>query len=259
MSNLVYLVISILLTSVVTAKSIIPEVQDTCGQNRTVLGNWFIVHGGPDLLEDPIPYYVAPVEEDPYQNPDYPPEDPNPAGVCAMKWSENLDTLTGHKKYFLKNFTNIEESEAEGFTVTHVGHCGACSTLQDLGVYIRQNLTDSTRMCGFLGTVSHALMRDCLMSLGFSLPCITIWEWNILNTKAQCFQVCLLSYITGEPNNKPDGSLNDCLQCDEDKSGPNFKFFSGRTRRNSGIPSAIQRPPDQVYDMEHCYWYGDLL
>merc|ERR1711964_442526 len=229
-----------LATSHVTAKSLVPEVQDTCGQNRTVLGNWFIVHGGPELIEEPRPYFVAPVAEDPYQNPDYPPEDPNPAGVCAMKWSENIDAATGHKKYFLKNFTNIEESDVEGYTVTHAGHCGACSTLQDLGVYIRQNLTDSTRMCGFLGTVSHTLMRDCLMSLSFSLPCITIWEWNILNTK-------------------PDGSLNDCLQCDEDKSGPNFKFFSGRTRRNSGIPSAIQRPPDQVYNMEHCYWYGDLL
>ena len=92
-----------------------------------------------------------------------------------------------------RNFTNIEESDAEGYTVTHAGHCGACSTLQDLGVYIRQNLTDSTRMCGFLGTVSPTLMRDCLMSLGFSLPCITIWEWNILNTKAQCFQVIIHS------------------------------------------------------------------
>ena len=71
-------------------------------------------------------------------------------------------------------------------------------------------------------------------------------------------QLCIWSWITGEDNNKPDGSLNDCLQCDEDKSGPNFKFFSGRTRRNSGIPSAIQRPEEQFYDMEHCYWYGDL-
>ena len=82
--------------------------------------------------------------------------------------------------------------------MTHAGHCGACSTLQDLGVYIRQNLTDSTRMCGFLGTVSHALMRDCLMSLGFSLPCVTIWEWNILNTKDKCFDVketlCVILY-----------------------------------------------------------------
>ena len=85
-------------------------------------------------------------------------------------------------------------------------------------------------MCGFLGTVSSALMHDCLMALGFSAPCVTIWEFNILNTKQQCFEVCLLSYITSEPNNKPDGSLNDCLQCDEDKSGPNFKYFSGRTR-----------------------------
>ena len=89
---------------------------------------------------------------------------------------------------------------------------------------------DDTRMCGFLGTVSSALMHDCLMALGFSAPCVTIWEFNILNTKQECFEVCLLSYITSEPNNKPDGSLNDCLQCDEDKSGPNFKFFSGRTR-----------------------------
>ena len=57
-------------------------------------------------------------------------------------------------------------------------------------------------------------------------------------------QLCIMSWISGEANNKPDGSLNDCLQCDEDVSGPNFKFFSGRTRRNSGIPSAIMRPPE---------------
>ena len=51
---------------------------------------------------------------------------------------------------------------------------------------------------------------------------------------------------------------SDCIQCDEDKSGPNFKYFSGRTRRNSGIPSSIYRPPQTVYNMTHCYWYGDL-
>ncbi len=31
-----------------------------------------------------------------------------------------------------------------------------------------------------------------------------------------------------------------------------------RTRRNSGIPSGIDRPDEQIYDVEHCYWYGDL-
>lgn len=66
------------------------------------------------------------------------------------------------------------------------------------------------------------------------------------------------AWIHDTPNNLPDGSLNPCLQCDEDESGPNFMYFSGRTRRNSGIPSSIERPPEQFYSMEHCYWYGDL-
>ncbi len=88
--------------------------------------------------------------------------------------------------------------------------------------------------------------------------CSQIWLYNIKHTRKECLAVCMLSYITDEPFNKPDGSLNDCLQCDEDKSGPNFKYFSGRTRRNSGIPSSIYRPPETVYNMTHCYWYGDL-
>jgi len=67
----------------------------------------------------------------------------------------------------------------------------------------------------------------------------------------------VIAWITDEPNNCPDGSLNDCLQCDEDESGPNFQFFSGRTRRNSGIHSAIDRPDEDVAELEHCYWYED--
>ena len=41
------------------------------------------------------------------------------------------------------------------------------------------------------------------------------------------FQVCLSSWARHEPLNKPDGSLNDCIQCDEDLSGPNFKVCTG--------------------------------
>ena len=99
----------------------------------------------------------------------------------------------------------------------------------------------------------------CLKDLGFSDECSKVWQYNIAHTKEVCFGVCIWSWITNEPFNKPDGSLNDCIQCDEDKSGPNFKYFSGRTRRNSGIPSAIHRPPETVFNMTHCYWYGDLL
>ena len=110
-----------------------------------------------------------------------------------------------------------------------------------------------------MGSISEELEYDCMKALGFSDECVSIWIFNIHNTKDVCFEVCLKSWADGEPNNKPDGSLNDCLQCDEDNSGPNFKYFSGRTRRNSGIPSAILRPPSQTYNMSHCYWYGDVM
>ncbi len=144
---------------------------------------------------------------------------------------------------------------------------------------MNRNLTVPTRMCGALGWLSTSAEMSCLKMLGFSHECATIWAWNILNTRSKsvqllfffpmlscartlfvsrCLEKCLWSWWRGEANNKPDGSLNDCLQCDEDKSGPNFKYFSGRTRRNSGIPSAIWRPPWQISNITHCYWYGPL-
>lgn len=90
--------------------------------------------------------------------------------------------------------------------------------------------------------------------LGFSKNCAQIWLYNSLNTKKFCFGICLKAWLTGEPNNKPDGSLNDCLECDETQSGPVFKYFAGRTRRNSGIVSGIERPDSQVYNITHCYY-----
>ena len=121
-----------------------------------------------------------------------------------------------------------------------------------------QNLTDPTRACGALGVVSEELEYECMKELGFSDECVSIWIFNIHNTRDVCQKVCIEAWIDGTPNNNPDGSLNDCLQCDEDNSGPNFKYFSGRTRRDSGIPSSIWRPPETIYNMTHCYWYGEL-
>ena len=41
------------------------------------------------------------------------------------------------------------------------------------------------------------------------------------------------------PYNQEDGTLNPCLQCDEDVFGPVFKALAGRTRRKSGLAAAI--------------------
>eukprot|EP00116_Pleurobrachia_bachei_P008660 sb/3468922/ len=233
----------------------LPAAGDTCGQDRVTLGDWFVAHGSPSLLEEPIPTLVSILQTDPYLDPSNPPPSPNPS-FCAMQWSNN--TVGGLRKYRLANFESEDSARHANYSITHRGHCASCSTLQDLGVYMRQNLTSATRHCGMLGIVSSKLQRDCLRDIGFSEECISIWGYNIVNTRKECFWVCIKSAAEREPFNKPDGSLNDCLQCDEDKSGPNFKFFSGRTRRNSGIPSAIKRPDSQVYHMEHCYWYGQL-
>ena len=51
----------------------------------------------------------------------------------------------------------------------------------------------------------------------------------------------------------PDGALNPCIQCDEDESGPVFKAVAGRTRRNSGLASALCRPCESVASVTHQY------
>mmetsp|Transcript_2667 Transcript_2667/g.3098 ORF Transcript_2667/g.3098 Transcript_2667/m.3098 type:complete len:323 (-) Transcript_2667:1958-2926(-) len=49
--------------------------------------------------------------------------------------------------------------------------------------------------------------------------------------------------------------LNACLQCDECRSGPVFQKIAGRTRRNSGLRSEIERPL-AVDPIHHHYCVG---
>ena len=167
--------------------------------------------------------------------------------VCALQYVEPTK-----KVYKLRDFPDNVTAVNAGFIVTHQGRCGACSNLEDLAVYLERNLTKVVRGCG-AKTIGF-LIRRCLRNLGFTTPCVDIWQYNIYNTRWNCLGVCVKAWIKGTPFNKPDGSLNDCLQCDEDKSGPVFKYYAGRTRRNSGITSAIHRPNSQVYKMNHCYY-----
>eukprot|EP00111_Clytia_hemisphaerica_P003633 TCONS_00010370-protein len=165
--------------------------------------------------------------------------------VCALKYFG-----PDKKVYETKTFKDEASALEADFIVTHQGRCGACSTLPDLAVYLKQNLTGPVRACG-ARTISP-LIRRCLYGLGFTSTCVDIWEYNIKNTRSKCWWTCIKNWRSDY--NKPDGSLNDCLQCDEDNSGPVFKYFAGRTRRNSGIVSAIHRPNSQIYHMNHCYY-----
>ena len=115
----------------------------------------------------------------------------------------------------------------------------------------RRDLTYAVRSCSF--KIARGPILSCLERIGFSPQCALTWYYNIRNTGRHCLGVCLGSWLKREPLNRPDGSLNRCLQCDEDSSGPIFKYWAGRTRRNSGIRSEIRAGQGELYPLGHDY------
>jgi hypothetical protein len=189
----------------------------------------------------------AALASDPYAQP-APPADP--AGtVCAVT---AIDPSSMHpRRYALASFASVDAAVAAGAHPTHHGACGVCSTLANLAVYMRQNdLGALVRQCG----IDH-MDQDgdvaCLEALGFDHPCAQIWAYNTAHTRSVCLATCIKNFDA--PYNLDDGSLNPCLQCDEDLSGPVFKAIAGRTRRNSGLPNAICRPCGEVLPLVHAY------
>ena len=68
--------------------------------------------------------------------------------------------------------------------------------------------------------------------------------------------------MEGRPNNgaAPNCTLDDCLQCYEDESGPLFKQFGGRTRRNSGLLTTIGVRDCNVHvDLDQTKDYFEVL
>lgn len=84
------------------------------------------------------------------------------------------------------------------------------------------------------------------MDIGLTEECAKIWNYDGIYDGQACTKTCL-GEITA-PNNGPAPAceLNDCLQCDEDKAGPIFSAYAGRTRRRSGLLSEIVRSCDSI-------------
>lgn len=176
---------------------------------------------------------------------------PPPTGaVCAVALE-----AADERRYRLLDFATAAEAAAANTTVTHTGRCGLCSSLADLAVYAgTSDLTDPVRQCGLLQIADgFDASVVCLQKLGFSPPCATIWAYNTANTRKLCLGDCMA--LLKAPSHREDGSLNACLACDEDKSGPVFKAVAGRTRRNSGLPSALCRPCAGVAKVDHMYLF----
>ena len=167
--------------------------------------------------------------------------------VCGIRYLED------RVRYRLQTFASKREALESGFIVTHFGVCGSCSTLKDLAAYLtHKDLTAPVRKCSIKLMKKRRL--SCLRKLGLTDSCSKSWQYNASHTRKKCFGVCVKSWIRNEPYNLPDGSLNPCLACDERESGPVFKWSAGRTRRNSGLESAIARPSDQIVEVQHDYY-----
>jgi hypothetical protein len=94
---------------------------------------------------------------------------------------------------------------------------------------------------------SSALCRN---TEGLTKPCARIWTYDAISDAGPCGATCLID-LKQPYNLPPTCKLNDCLQCDEDHAGPEFKRFAARTRRRSGLISAIQRPCGTVAQLKH--------
>ena len=193
-------------------------------------------------LETPYP----PLTTDPYALP-APPDDPFET-VCGVLPTGATATP---RTYRLVTYGTEKAARDAGASPTHFGHCGVCSTLENLAVYMRENdLTAPVRDCGISSATFDANVA-CLRKLGFDLPCAQVWAYNTAHTRSVCYDVCIAALCA--PYHLPDGRLNDCILCDEEKSGAVFKAVAGRTRRNSGLPNALCRPCSEVRPLVHDY------
>lgn len=192
-------------------------------------------------LIDPPPELMA----SPYADPPA----PTPAGpVCAV-----VVVDPAAPSYRLATFASADAAAASMAIVTHHDSCGLCSTLADLAVYAREiDLTAPVRQCG-IDTLGAGLEANvaCLEELGFTYPCAQIWAYNTANTRVRCAEPCFR--LLGAPYHEVSGVINECLRCDEELSGPVFKAIAGRTRRNTGLASALCRPCNEVQRIAHDY------
>lgn len=183
---------------------------------------------------------------------------PTNTQVCAVRFAD-----TRREDYELRTYSNSDEAIANDHVITHRYHCGTCSSLRNLSVYLaKPDLMTPVRTCARKLTLRG--IKKCLMeSIGFEALCAETWAYNVAHTRRQCMTTCLKHYGVwrvvrndlGEAHVDDTGNLNPCLACDENVSGPGFQYAAGRTRRASGLISAIERSADEVYPVDHSMYF----
>mmetsp|Transcript_28930 Transcript_28930/g.84031 ORF Transcript_28930/g.84031 Transcript_28930/m.84031 type:complete len:374 (+) Transcript_28930:218-1339(+) len=181
----------------------------------------------------------------------------NAAGESQQQANNQLLCPDAPQEYLMISYDNEQSALADGATVTHHGACGACSTTQDLAVYLTvPDLTTATKECIKRSILNQDEGIACLENdIGFTNACAKIWMYNGENTGQRCTLPCAAAEIQNYANNgpAPECALNGCLACDAEQSGPTFERVAGRTRRRSGVLTTIARPCEDMVMIDHDY------
>lgn len=141
--------------------------------------------------------------------------------------------------YRMVTYASRNKAIQEEAFITHTGACGYCSSAQDLGVYLNDqiDLYDFSFKCYLQWATSNSAdekrndrLIQCMQQSGMTANCALAWVINVYFTSLpnppfafSCLNACLpLLTNPMPPNNEENCALNDCLQCDENVSGPVF-------------------------------------
>lgn len=118
--------------------------------------------------------------------------------VCAVHYEQALAAdgvtqLCENTAYRLRTYPSREDAEAAGGFVTHVRHCGVCSTMQDMAVYAEHlQPTSPGNFCRRQSFTSLENGMACYLSLGMTQDCARIWADTSWNTAKNCFGSCVI-------------------------------------------------------------------
>lgn len=171
--------------------------------------------------------------------------------VCAYKYPTSVDGQQSCSTYSMITYASGSEALADGAVLTHAGSCGLCSTTQDLSIYLIEDFTAAGKKCASIGLFDEEKGLSCYMELGLTRECAKIWNYDGIYDGKACGAICAKELT--DPNNGPAPAcqINDCLQCDEEKAGPIFTSYAGRSRRRSGLLSEIVRDCSSIAHIDH--------
>ena len=214
-------------------------------------------------------YHLEPNEKMP--GGDLPPCVPPPAAdfvdpSCTVRFADGAgDGGCCGRTYELVDA--VGDDTADG-VLTHTGHCGVCSTMQDLAVIgskvaaSGRSLDTQSIACtsifvvntGTLGkdlnTEFNTLVSCFAEEVGYSAECAKLWAYSSAATSALCLESC--SGLGGSYNGPPpECELSQCIKCSETVQQEQFQMFAGRSYVNSGITQPIARACDSFSAVEH--------